>query len=413
VPAFVWIDGAKHMYLRGPCEKINGWPEWPSLVLWRVPTPTLGTPANCSIVRTWHDHIAGGQPGTYDTGKMQCYGEAAVMYPIAWVPELDLLAWQYSGIYNGNYSNPVLGYTRLHDDGTSEAFGPWRCDLHSKKVNSALVPIPERFHAALPAGMHWAAGGKNHTQIEGGNIGAGLHAIALPDPSTPPDGLYPDQHASYRALSLIDFDTQHPQPRAATAGTDLCNWHCALPAPPPGCTGIYDSAQGGPITLAAPFFSGSKPAAASCVDWLDSFCWVETPTKRGIVFCGQVNSSAPDGPRAHHWYGANPCCHGQHDASWEATGPGGGRVCTIGQIFDPQDLLPVARRVRSPRSAEPLEEFFWNTICAETGILAGCTSALSAIVWDPVDTTITLTQRIGYMRNYTAMPRFFVFKVKG
>src|SRR6516162_7306554 len=33
VPAFVWIDGAKHMYLRGTCEKINGWPEWPSLVL--------------------------------------------------------------------------------------------------------------------------------------------------------------------------------------------------------------------------------------------------------------------------------------------------------------------------------------------------------------------------------------------
>src|SRR5215831_14006285 len=410
VPAFRWIDGVKHMYLRGPNEMISGYPQWPALVLWRVPTPTKGSPASCTAVRTWAA-ITGGQPGTYDTGVMQAYGEAAVMYPITWISEFNLLAWQYSGIYNGNYSNPVLGYTELRDDGSTRVFGPWRPDLHSKKMNASLVPIPASFHQYI-GGAKWAAGGKTHSQIEGGNIGAGLHVFNLPDPSTPPDHVYPDQHASYHAQSLLDYDCQNPQPRELSATYDLCNWACALPNPPAACTGIYDSSQGGPVHPAMPFFSGSKPAAASCVDWLEQFCWIETATKRGILYCGQANLTPEGHERKHNWYGSNPCAHGQVDLSWQATGPGGGYVATIGQIFDPQDLVSVGRRLRSPRSAKPFQEFLWNSICPETGAQAGCISALSAVVFDPVDETVTLTQRIGYMRNYTAMPRFFVFKVK-
>jgi|SRR5215831_13115046 len=411
VPAFRWIDGVKYMYLRGPSEKISGWPDWPSLCLWRVPEPTKGSPASCALAKVWPNSITGGQPHSYDTGVMVAHGEAAIMYPIVWHPDMSLLMWQYSGIYNGNLSNPVLGYTELRDDGTSRPFGPWRCDLHSKKVNSFIAPIPSRYHAAL-GGRQWISGGKTHSQIDGGNIGAGLHAITLPDPSTPCDALYPDQHASFHALSLLDYDMQNPQPRPQNAETDLCNWNCALPGPPAGCNGIYDSAQGGPIQPGMPFFSGSKPAAASCVDFLDGCCWIDTPTKRGVLFCGQANLTPPGSPRSHQWYGANPCAHGQTDRSWEATGPGAGCVAVIGQFFDPDALMPVGRRLRSAQSVLPTEEFLWNTICPETGMYAGCTSAVSACVFDPVDQTVTLVQRIGYARNYTIMPRFFVFTVK-
>lgn len=410
IPSFRWINGTKYMYLRGPSEKINGWPSWPSLVLWRVPEPKKDGPASCQIAQMWQGHIAGGQAGTYDTGIMAAYGEAAIMYPIAWNEEMQLLMWQYSGIYNGNYSNPVLGYSELKADGTVTPFGPWRCDLHSKKVHSSLVPIPKSFQSFVN-GLKWAVGGKTHTQMAGGNVGAGLHCINLPDPTAKPDAVYPDQHASYHGLSLLDYDMTNPQPRPESAGYDLCNWHCALPNPPGGCQGIYDSAHGGPVTKGMPYFSGSKPAASSCVDWLEGFTWIETPAKRGILYVGQANLSPKDGERKHNWYGANPCAHGQTDASWEATGPGGGNVCTIGQIFDPNDLRPVARRTKSPIDVLPKEEFLLNSICPETGEQAGCTSAISGAVFDPVDNTLTIIQRIGFAKNYTAMPRFFVFKV--
>ncbi len=109
-------------------------------------------------------------------------------------------------------------------------------------------------------------------------------------------------------------------------------------------------------------FSGG--VTGSLIDTANTAVWIETATKRGAVFIGQMVDTIPghnyDGTVdsqsiCHNFYGVNTvplsggsdpvnsCAHGEVDSAWQATGPGAATRNNQVWIFDPHDLIAVAQ----------------------------------------------------------------------
>ena len=244
---------------------------------------------------------------------------------IWWDEALKGIWWTNAPIYVPIGSSPCLGFTRLNDaTGVADSFGPWYCtDRSPRFVEGTITGIPASWSAAhLGSGRWIGIAGATGSGMAQAPIGTALLAVKLFDPFTTPAQkrldapAVPTIHGNGKFLLLHDLD--HRQSR------DLNYRQCK-----------WGKDNGGPETCGAativepvPTWCGNEAAIgesdnAACMTWID------TPTKRGVVYLGTLVRFPRGAPGvAHGWYGKGPenggrCCHGQTDPAWSGiTGTG-------------------------------------------------------------------------------------------
>jgi hypothetical protein len=402
--------------MSGPRQSVSGWTTAPMVREFDYPGESLSQPPVASTVRDWQDIWGGKQSGR---AVLRTPTDGAPMLWGLWYDQTtNLLWWTYQTPYNMDH-NPSLGCAALNGDGSTAAYGPWRTAVHSGKTGGFLLPIPPSFRAYVGGRTH-VVGSAPHVQNGVTGFGAQLHAISLPDKTTLPDATF-DERAAITVQTLLDYDIRHPQPRDVS-GLRLCQWNCTT-HPQSDCQGIYDSAKGGTLTTPAPFFSGSNPGGSYLLDWMDTCCWIDTGSRRGIIQFGQLVDTIPGhvyedgGGICHNWYGPGTCAHGQVDASHPATGPGAGSLASTVWIWDPDDLVAVAMGHAAPYTALPRTTCLVTELAGAGSIGAGISGTGGKYRWgqshyDPVTGKLFVSEpnhdKYGCC---TFVPRMHVFQV--
>lgn len=289
-----------------------------------IPVPDPSNPPRASLVRQWADLYAGKRTWPIpQTSELLTTG-------LYWHPS-GRLYWGYGDDYDAGDSNqiarPCLGFSKLNDDGTVTAFGPWTISSGGK-LGRYLFPLPADL-AALTGCTH--AIGSGQANIDAGcSFGPCALAVNLPDENTPPGEvletkrllLYPEE--PYAATRCRRPTVLQP---AVQSGNDL---NYRLPVGGQGLWTARDCIRGG--------------------------CAVDTPTLYGVCF--PVSFGEGTG-----WYGdspypgiasladpADPTGHGQHATAYS---------CKL-TIYDPADLASVFRLQRPSYAPSAAEVADWT-----------------------------------------------------
>jgi hypothetical protein len=404
--------------MSGPNQGVSGWEQFAMLREFTYPGESLSAPPVATTVQDWADIWNGKGTGIADTLNRPQDG-----YPILWGLYYDqstnLLWWTYQTPYNSVW-NPSIGCTLLNPDGTAKGFGPWRTSTHSGKTGGFITPIPSGFQQYVGGKTH-VLGAAPHVQNSVTAFGGELQAVSLPPKETTPD-VVSNSNASIVTQALLDYDINNPQPRNVS-GLILCTWNCGLRNPPAGCSGNYDSTKGGAMSPAAPYFSGANPGSSLLLDWMDTCSWIDTGSKRGIVQFGQLIDTIPGhvyedgGGVCHSWYGPGTCVHGQVDATHPATGPGAGTLASTVWIWDPNDLVAVAKGSASPHSPLPRSTCLVTQLANAGSIGAGINGTGGKYRWgqshyDPVTGKLFVSEKmVDAYGCCTFVPRIHVFQV--
>lgn len=287
---------------------------------------SLASAPVASLINVWGD-IYQGKRLTYRAAGTDLRG-------LLWYPAGNGLFWAYGDSYNAGSTSwdPSVGLSLLNSDGTVGAYGPWRTSVPSQLTRGYMMPVPNWFSSANVSGMPLSIGAPLASGNVGSPWGAAAHAWMPPSPSTPPDPLqagttYAGERASIPTHRMILHDIAHPQAR--DANYKRCAWNV-----------MYNCSSGSTVSAGTPFFQD--------VDMMSGAAWVDLPTKRGVVFFGQLATklagySYGSDNVPHIWYGPQYCCHGQNGAPvWMATGPGTPTSVPYMWIYDPNDLASVA-----------------------------------------------------------------------
>jgi hypothetical protein len=198
--------------------------------------------------------------------------------------------------------------------------------------------------------------------------GCSLFAIEPFDPTavaaaTLPNPAYSEANAQVDGEWPIMHNSAHPQTR--DSNYRLCfwseegdpghqHWNCALA----NHIEVPGTLWGGRV---------GSPTLANEVDSLSGAVWINTATKKGVVFFGQLTTTPagytppgtdPDG-MVHAWYGNDTtspgtCCHLQPDTTWSGThGPGSHYKVPHAWCYDPDDLVGPATGAADPWSLTP------------------------------------------------------------
>jgi hypothetical protein len=264
-----------------------------------------------------------------------------------WDEANQRLFWTYKDGYSTGWWNPSIGCSTLNNPATaaSTAYGPWRTAQFSQLTHGYMASIPDAFAAANCPGMKMAVGAPPNSG-DAATGGALLFASALPANGTPADApalTMSNPHITINQKELIHFDNVNRQPRPATAGpTKVCEW----------TYGDLDPAHAVlyPITQDFGPKASNQPNVAFNLDMLSACAWIDTPTKSGLIYFGQICDTilgydyGLDPGVCHTWYeDVATCPHGQHSATWSSTGPGAATMVPYLCIFDPKDLAKVAQ----------------------------------------------------------------------
>lgn len=276
-----------------------------------VPTTlgTLTTLTRGSLVRKWGD-VYQGKKLVAGTGETEVRG-------LLWTG--SRLLWAYGLRYAGNSEHaPSIGLSRLNDDGSVQAFGPWRTAEHSQRTKGYLVRSPR---GEVGYGAPISAGNSESPW------GAECVLGPVPDETLAPSPTNDQTSVAIPTTRLIHHDFTTRQARE----TDWthCYWVCdpTNPARPAGCQGYYDSSFGGTLVPGEPVFNA--------LDQMTAAAWVVTPSgAEGVIYFGQMASG-------HQWYGPNTCPHGKVDPLQQATGDASEFRTLKAWIFDPANPVDV------------------------------------------------------------------------
>lgn len=276
-----------------------------------------------SLIQAWGD-VYQGKKLIYRTTS------GANVRGLLWYPDANELFWAYGDWYNAGSTSwdPSLGLSQLNSDGTVAAYGPWRTSEHSQRTRGYMMHIPSWFSSSYASGMPLAIGAPTTNGNVASPWGAAAMAWNPPSPATPPDPVqagstYAGERCSISTRRMILHDIQNAQAR--DANYKLCTWNVQ-----------YDCSSGSAVNPGIPFFQG--------IDMMSGAAWVDLPTKRGVVFFGQLATkldgfSYGSDNLPHVWYGPQYCCHGQNGAPvWMATGPGTSTSVPYIWIYDPNDF---------------------------------------------------------------------------
>ena len=212
---------------------------------------------------------------------------------LLWDEATGVLWHQLYGYYSDR-NQPLLGATQLLDssvDGSYRSvgrmYGPWwyrnsdpadRANLYWKAVCNWIVRVPASSQADL-RGNTVILGGTVGAVGGAGNLGPGFRALpSLPSLSDAPNGVLPV------GLRLADYTNESPV-RPAHARRDANYTFDGIPYSA-GDSGLYPP-------------QGSSGFWQMSLDQVNSFIWIDTPTKEGILLFGRQSTGL-------HWYGYNP-----------------------------------------------------------------------------------------------------------
>jgi hypothetical protein len=403
-----YVGNQLRFMMSGPSQQISGWTQWPMITEMAYPGESLTAPPNAVVTSQWSDIWNGkANGGMAVTASDSGHG---ILYGIYFEPTTNLLWWSYSTVYEGVSHNPSIGCTLLNGDGTATGFGPWRTTIHSGMACGYILPIPTSF---LPYtnGKTLIIGNPPHAANGTAPFGASMQMWTPISRNAPPDPLNSAQ-ASIATTSLLSFDIHNPQARVASF--KMCNWNCALPGAPAGCNGIYDTSKGGILSDPAPVFGGG---GANLLDWMDTCAWIDTGSKRGIIQFGQMvdtvagHAYEDGGSVCHNWYGPGTCVHGQVAHAWAATGPGAGSIASQVWIWDPNDLVPIARGQATPYSPKPASTFRVGALSSSLGVETGL-YRWGQSVYDPVSGKLFISEKnVDKYGCCTYVPRIHVFRI--
>lgn len=323
--------------------------QWGDLVEYRAPTtaPYMGaTPASApALVETrrwanWTAMFAG-------TASWWSGASGVRIGGLYWDEPNGVLWYQLYGYYDGK-NHPFLAAVKLLDTpaGTGNyvvagpSYGPWwyrdanpsdTNNLYWKQAVNWFVPIPASAQADLK-GRTFLVGAGVGAVGGSGHIGPGFHSITAPALTDPPNTVI--------ALGqrLADYSPESTQARREARR----NGSYTFDANPNNQSGLQPPVNG-------------VGRWQMSLDQVNSFIWVETATKEGILLFGRQAQGLT-------WYGYNPrstdpgFIAGGVDAR-DPTRPvpaGNGYGATAWgsalYVFDPAQVREVGRGARSPFS---------------------------------------------------------------
>jgi len=280
---------------------------------------------------------------------------------LLWDEENGVLWYQLYGYYSGK-NHPLMGATQLLDTPAADSYravgrqyGPWwyrsndlsdRTNLYWKAVCNWIVKVPDSSVADL-RGSTVLLGGTVGAVGGAGNLGPGFRGIPrLPALTDPPNSTIA------MGVRLADYTNESPM-RPSSAHREANYRFDGVPQtatqsglfPPNGSTGYWQMS----------------------LDQVNSFIWVDTPTKEGILMFGRQSVGL-------NWYGFNPR---SATPSWpggtsdavdptrqlpDANGYGSTSWRGALYVFDPAQVREVGRGTRSPWSdgINPVTVYDWK-----------------------------------------------------
>jgi hypothetical protein len=276
-----------------------------------------------------------------------------------WDESQGVLWYQLYAYYSGR-NHPFLGATRLLDTTATgnyrtvgPKYGPWwyrdnnpadTSNLYWKAACNWIVPVPQDSQADLK-GNKIILGGTVGAVGGAGHLGPGFRAIpSLPPLTDAPNTVIPI------GLRLVDYSresTQNPSHAHRTPNYTHDN-------KPPKQSGLLPP-------------NGTFGYWQMSLDQVNSFIWVQTPTKEGILLFGRQATGLT-------WYGFNPR---STDPGWvpgpvdaldptrpnpDTNGYGATAWRTALYVFDPEQVRQVGRGARSPWSdgMNPVATYDWR-----------------------------------------------------
>lgn len=339
-----------------------------------APSTTLASAPRMTYVRDYGNIWANAVPA--GSGVAATSG-------LRWDEALHGIWWHYSDAYapSPNSYHPTVGFTYINPTThATTSYGPWRQQEYANSVFGTQVQIPESFANAYTGGKRWGVTSWAHSGYAECQVGCNLIVQDLPDPFTAPaDTTAARPYAGQYTIGnqrILFHDITHPQARDQNWA--ICSWSKS------GDAGHqhYDCRLNNYIDQGPATWSGPVGATYTEEDSASGAVWVDTPTKHGLVFFGQLITTPtgytpPGGSQwVHAWYG-NPthasatgstaagyedgkCCHGQGDSWWGATGPGAHYRVPHSWIYDPADLIAPAQGSADPWSVTPTEVKQWT-----------------------------------------------------
>lgn len=289
---------------------------------------------------------------------------------IYWDEPNQRLWYSAYGYYLGRNS-PFMGSVVLLDSNDTvrggnyrqigARHGPWYyrdntvngSQMYWKAVCNWIIDIPEYARAAM-GGREIGIGGTVGSVGTQGHWGPGLHAIpGLPDVSDPPNTIIP------LGMRIADF-TEDGGPDPVRQCRRDGDYDCVLPdTPPPGFSPSYSYTKTNTGFIDPVAGVGAWVASQ---DQVNSFAWVDTGEKHGVVMFGRRATGKV-------WYGHNPIGPppatpdmftpytddgGTYQDSTIPAGYGNSHYNTgwkaAIRVYDPAHFMQVGRGERSPYS---------------------------------------------------------------
>lgn len=340
-----------------------------------APSMTLSTAPRMTYVRDYGDIWSG-------MVTSSGLGGAWAISGLRWDESLHGLWWHYSDGYapSPNSYHPTVGFTYINPTThATSSYGPWRQQEYANSVFGMQTQIPAWFADAYTNGHRWGVVSGAHSGYAECQVGCNLIVQDLPDPFTAAaDTTAARPYAGQYTIGnqrILFHDIDRPQARDQDWA--ICSWS------KPGDAGHqhYDCRLNEYIDQGPATWSGPVGVTYTEEDSAAGGVWVDTPTKHGLVFFGQLITTPsaytpPGGSQwVHAWYGDpthasttgstgagyvdGSCCHGQDDTWWGATGPGAHYRVPHSWIYNPMDLIAPAQGSAVPWSVTPAEVKQW------------------------------------------------------
>jgi hypothetical protein len=317
--------------------------------------------------------------------------KVAINAGLYWHEPTQLLYITYSDTYNVSGA-PDWGLiaVRLNGDKTTEAFGPWRLKATDSR-GSWYGPHRAAWLAAHPQSGKLITG----SSLGSGNAnypwGPDLYGeLDWPTSATPAGVRAPDLVLPRRYLEYY-FMGSSIVPATGSANGPIKSFRRRVDPP------VYEYFPATP-DYAEPMVLNVNPARYGGVgswgqnDQVGGIAWIQTATKRGVLFCGSVAGSPiqdPKDPRASHvWYSnvfSPKCSHGI-PSPVAITGPVSTAHFPFLCGYDPAALEAVAKGQKTDYEVEPawflnLTTAFGIQTSAEN--VVGGLRNLQGFHWDP------------------------------
>lgn len=335
-----------------------------------APNTTIGSATRMTYVRNW---------GNIWSGRTLTGGAAANIGSLMWDEDLHGLWWTYGDSYAPvEEHHPTLGFTHINDGTTTAtSYGPWRQEWGSQRVRGGMFRVPDDFAATYTGGNTLGVMAGMSSGRAGCPYGPNGSVLDTIDPFTqaadiaiPPFG---GQHTIGNQGLLLHTNVT---PAARDTRYKVCSWDTPV---------TYDCRLGHTITPGPALWGAIGVATGVAVedDTTASAVWVDTGSKHGLLFFGQLATTPigyvppgtdPDG-YIHCGYGDpehatktgssgsgyvnGSCCHGQPDAFWTATGPYCHYRVPHSWIYDPADFVSTIGGA-ALNSLTPTETIQWT-----------------------------------------------------